>query len=528
MKIVGGERSEPAWQYALAGALLAGGPVWHYLWVNHYPARPEFSLLVFGAMVAGLVGALLVYRVGGFVASLVFAAMLFLFLDLQFNLETRLPTLVVLVIAFALSLLLQRRRALITCLSLGAFYAAALPRSSVARAEQSAAVKDNSTRSDVARVSQPVLLHIILDEHWGVGGLRLEGDTGTANFLTAFYAGHGFELYPAAYSRYYRTVESLPSLVSMGQPPRVGAVNPNRMNARILDAIPYFELLRARGYTIRVFQNSYIDFCSARAAPVEFCETQSGNSVANVGYLPGTTASRFILAARYLVNVNSHVYQRLHPDAEVWRRASVGGALRAMGHLREAIDSGPKENVAYFIHVLIPHRPLGVEANCDLVSDPRERVGYEQPDHVPDAVWREMMHRYGSQVRCAHQELDAILATLDKHVGREHSIVIVHGDHGARIFQEKPKFVSLAPLTDRQLSGRFSTLLAIRRPGNRAAVWPDAVPVQDFVWRIAEGNFVGPVSTEFSQFVLGSRSASDSIVADTIRYLARGQIPWGK
>lgn len=525
MKIIGGERSEPYWQYALAGALMSAGPIWHYLWVNHYPARPEFPLLVLGAMLVGVVGAVVAQRIGGLIATVVFAVMLFVFLDLQFNLETWLATPVVFVIALAISLVLQRRRALITCVSLGAFYLAALPRSGVARVVPSNGAP-NSAADAVARTTQPVLLHIVLDEHWGIGGLRLEHDTGTADFLTAFYAQHGFELYPAAYSRFYRTVESLPSLISMGQPPKVGAVNPNRMNARVLDAVPYFELLRARGYKISVFQNSYIDFCSALAAPVEHCETQSGNSVANVGYLPGTAASRFVLAARYLVNVNSHVYQRLHPDAEVWRRASEGGALRAMQRLREAIDAGPTENVAYFAHVLIPHRPLGVESNCDLVSDPRERVGYEQPDHVTDAMWSAMMHRYGSQVRCAHQELDAILATLDKRVGREHSIVIVHGDHGARIFQEKPKFVSLAPLSDRQLSGRFSTLLAVRRPGAVAAAWPDAVPVQDFVWRIALQNFAGPVSTEFSQFVLGSRSASDSVVADTMRVLTKGSIPW--
>ena len=468
MKIVGGTPSEPSWLYAIAGALLGGGPVWHYLWVNHYPASTEFVLMAGGAAVVGCVIALLARRIGGVVAAIAFAGLLFIFADLQFDPEKYLAAPLLLGLCIAVALLLQRKCAVICTLTLAAFYLAALPRSGAART----AATPRSDRAEAVAgdpalriAAQPVIVHIILDEHWGIGGLRFEHDTQTANFLSDFYTQRGFEVFPAAYSRFYRTIESIPEIVSLGRRIELAPVNTQRSGDRTLAAVPYFQLLRSRGYEIRVLQNTYLDFCSAPPDPVRLCETRSGNTIANIGYLQGPARSRFILAGRFFLNVKSHIYQRLHPDPEMWRRASAGGGLLALQHLRDAISTGPTANVAYFAHVLVPHRPLGVEDNCDLLDDPANRIGYEQPDHVTDVHWAVMLQRYGAQVRCAELAVGTVLDALDRKVGRDHSVVIIHGDHGSRIFQEKPKFVALSPLSDRQMNGRYSTLLAVRYPG---------------------------------------------------------------
>ena len=43
---MGGSALESGRLYALAGALMTGGPVWHYLFVNRYPFdRPEAVVL---------------------------------------------------------------------------------------------------------------------------------------------------------------------------------------------------------------------------------------------------------------------------------------------------------------------------------------------------------------------------------------------------------------------------------------------------------------------------------------------------
>lgn len=102
----------------------------------------------------------------------------------------------------------------------------------------------------------------------------------------------------------------------------------------------------------------------------------------------------------------------------------------------------------------------------------------------------------------------------------------MHGDHGSRIFQHPPKGLGLDPLDDRQLNGRFSTFLVARRPGVPASVNPVPVPVQDFVWRLAQQNFAGPVSTDFDHFV--RVSSSNSVVVDSIRRLRVDSMPWSR
>lgn len=524
MKLVGGTPSESARLYGIAGALLGAGPIWHYLYVNHYPLRPELLLLVGAAATLGALGAVVARRIGGFVGSVCIGVLLYLFVDQQFDLHEYLRWPVLLALGVALAHLLQQRRAAIISITLGAFYVASLPRTGDAAGTTIRRAASTAAPTPAASPTRPTLLHVILDEQGGVGGLRLEGDTATANFLTNFYATRGFELFPAAYSRFHRTVESIPELLSLGRPSRLAPVDPKRRTARVLLADPYFELLRSRGYSIRVFQNTYMDYCVASASPVVSCETQSGNSIANIGHLPGSVTSRAMLAGRYFLNLKSHLYRRLHPDPEVWRRSSAGGGLLALRHVRDAIAAGPNAGVAYFVHVLLPHRPLELQSDCDVLDDPTRRIGYVQPNPLSDADWASTLALSGSQIRCTHLALGRVLDALDQAVGREGSIVIVHGDHGSRIFQHRPRTVSLAPLDERQLSGRFSTLLAARRPGIAGGVRPDPVPVQDFVWRVAGQDFAGRISTEFEHFVRTSRT--DSLLTDSLRLFTTGTMPW--
>jgi hypothetical protein len=519
VKIVGGPRTESYVLYALAGALLAGGPVWHYLYVNHYPFyRPEAALLVLGAALAGAAAAVVAHRIGGLVETAIVAGLLFLFVDLQFDLHERIRAPIMLALLGGLALLVRARRALLTCITLGAFYLAALPRPGAG----------DSFRGTpgAAGTDRPLLLHLILDEQWGVGGLRAEGDSGTAAFLTDFYQRHGFEVYPAAYSRYYRTVESIPGTVSLGEAPSLAPVDSAHRLARTFVAIPYFALLRERGYGIRVYQNSYLNFCRAAATPVQSCETQSGNSIANIGYLRGTWTARARLAGRYMLNLTSHVYRRLQADPEMWRRSSAGGGLQSLRRVRDDIAAGPGGATAYFVHVLLPHRPLEVDERCGAVADPARRVGYEQPPSMSDSAWAAILERAGAQIRCTHVALAEVLAAIDSTVGRENSVVLVHGDHGGRIFQHSAKIASPVGLDDRQLNGRYSTLLAVRRPGVPSTVNADPVPVQDFVWRLARQAFKGPVGTEYSHYVRSSPSVA--VVADSERVLTRAQMPWAR
>jgi hypothetical protein len=78
VKLTGGRPTESVWLYALAGALLTGGPVWHYLFVNRYPFdRPETVILPLVAGLLGAAGAVVARRIGGVVGSLCFGGLLY-------------------------------------------------------------------------------------------------------------------------------------------------------------------------------------------------------------------------------------------------------------------------------------------------------------------------------------------------------------------------------------------------------------------------------------------------------------------
>jgi hypothetical protein len=115
---------------------------------------------------------------------------------------------------------------------------------------------------------------------------------------------------------------------------------------------------------------------------------------------------------------------------------------------------------------------------------------------------------------------------LDKTVGRQNSTVIVHGDHGARIFDRKPDSKPLSEFSPSKLNSLYSTLLAVRAPGFAPAVVSAPVPTPDFVWRFARQRFQGPIDTVFSHFVRAS--SIDSVVADSVRFLKPEEMLWAR
>lgn len=495
-----GQAAESYWLYALAGALLLGGPVWHYLFVNRYPfSRPEAIVL---PLIAALLGAAIAaggHRVGDLVGGLVFGVLLYIFVDLQFDLEKSIRTVGVVAGCLALPQILRTHRAVLTCLTLGAFDLASLPRPPAAFVP----ARGESTARPPGGL--PLLLHLVLDEQWGIGGLRAAGDSATAAFLTGFYRQRGFEVYAGAYSRWNWTSRSIPEALSLGRPLDLRKP-PAKARPRVrfrLQANPYFARLRELGYAIRVYQSTDLDYCHPADVAVASCATWSANSIANIGYLPGDWTGRAMLAGRYFLNVASHAYLRLKrpPDGPVWRESVIGGGLATLGAVRDAIAAGGRGATAIFVHVLLPHRPLEVDADCRAYSDPARRVGDNLPQHLSDSSWRALLTLYAAQDRCVHSAVGEVLAALDRTVGRDGAIVIVHGDHGARLSQSDPAGAPASQLNTQQLNAIYSTLLAVRRPQVPGNVHTESVPLQDFLWELVGKDFRGEVSGEWVHYV---------------------------
>ncbi|HEX6308121.1 MAG TPA: hypothetical protein VFZ69_08035 [Longimicrobiales bacterium] len=507
--------AEPVGVAFAAGALMAGGPVWHYLLVNHYPlTRPEAVVLPLTAALIGGAIACVAWRLGGWIGTVLFAGLLYVFVDLQFDLHVQVPSAALIIGCVVLSRLLQAHRARLAVITLGVFYLAALP-GFVQRTEYSAreAIRPGS--------SLPLVVHVILDEQWGIGGLRAAGDTATAEFLEEFYTDRGFEVYPAAYSRWAQTLASIPDVLNLGQPYALDSVSPRRFRPK---HNLYFERLRQRGYEIRVHQSTLLDYCRTARAEVVSCAEVDGNSIANLAYYRGPWTRRALIVSRYFLNVASHAYTKLHHDPTVWRRAVAGGGLRQLDRVRDEIASGPAKGTAFFIHALLPHRPLEVDAQCRAYANPGQRVGYDDGVGASDSLFRAHLGLYAAQTRCAHRAVAAVLDAIDSIAGRGSSIVIVHGDHGSRMSQEDLEEMTVARYDEQQLNAVFPTLLAIRRPGVPAAVHPEPVPAQEFLWHLVASDFKGDPPPVWSHFV-GTRPSAIT-VSDTIRELDVDEMIW--
>jgi len=521
MRLVGGKPTEPVWLYVLAGALMLGGPVWRELYFHHYPARPEAFLL---PLIAGTVGAIVAVgsRVaGGLLGAVTFGGLLFVFTDLQFDPQHWTYMAVVLGGCIALAQLFASRRAAISALSLGAFYLTSLARPAVAPRP----VRLDTTGT--ARSTSPLLVHVVFDAQWGVGGLRAAGDTLTAEFLKDFYLTRGFELYEAAYSRYMETDESLRSVMLLGRtqsdsmPPRRGPY------AHSIQRNPYFGRLHELGYVIRVDQSTYIDFCNGDT-PVVSCEVRSGNSIANVGFLDGSWVPRGVLASQYFLSTRSHIFARLFPGHESWRRALAGGGLAALRHLSRSIAIRPSGGNAWFVHVLFPHRPFQADEECRVQTDPSRYLDYDLPAHPSDSLWRAALSAYADQVRCAHRALAEVIETIDSTVGREHSIVIVQGDHGSRMHSHAlhdPQ-AALEAYTAAELNSHFATLLAVRRPQVPASLHGEPTPIQDVIWELARSDFRSALPATWPHYV--SKLPYRAHPSEQVRLLSASDMPWAR
>ena len=120
--------ADRAWYYAAVGALLIAGPLARDLYYTRYPLFSAEAVALLLGLAAGGAGLMLAaLRLGRPLIDLAFAALLFLFLDLQFDLHAVVSYKLLGIGCLLLSLVLRRRRATIAGLALGAFYLTSLP-----------------------------------------------------------------------------------------------------------------------------------------------------------------------------------------------------------------------------------------------------------------------------------------------------------------------------------------------------------------------------------------------------------------
>jgi hypothetical protein len=406
----------------------------------------------------------------------------------------------------------------------------------------------NRAGTAAARSSnEPLLIHLVLDEHIGVEGLppeiaaarQLRGE------LIEFYTSRGFRLFGGAYSQYANTENAIANLLNFAERGVSHSFLQKGTAGREwqLNDSAYFSMLQQRGYQLHLYQSTYMDLCDANGQRPRNCLTYPVASLRSVQDLPlrAHEKARFIVRtlltrSRTLLVLN-RAYERLvrrplgHQSVDVpsrWLEPPSFGALPVPAVLEQLtgdIVAHPRGH-AFFAHLMVPHYPYVFDDRCEL----RPRAADWLTSHIASsdlpvyntADSRALRYqRYTNQVHCVLSMLDRLLDTLDSRGLLQEATIIVNGDHGSRIAEHFPSGSTLAGgvLTETDYRDTFSTLYAIKSPGVETGYVQRPVPLVNLLDHYLNGE---PLSEQSScRVFLISGDASGVLTKVEPRFCAR-------
>jgi hypothetical protein len=489
-----------------APVLLLAGPFWGMIRYHSYGLwRPESLAVTTVLLLLGLACGLLLLRTRSTLLRVpLIAALILIGFDLEFNLDGRLKLAALAILA--LTWILRTHVTRIATVMAAAYLAFSLLFGSHESGGQIRTADSVTAPADL-----PPLFHLILDEHIGIAGIPIdiEGGPQLKDRLEDFYVGHGFRLFTRAYSHYYLTADAVPNALNLvhrdsGQAWMGTVPGPLLENA-------YFDRLRRAGYEIRVYQQRFVDVCSAPAIPVAYCNTIPSNSLRYLTALDMGWPARARFLATYWVSNASYGYRRLwttyngrlqpflaargvRVPSWGWADSRLGpaGALGLLGRMRQDVAEAPSlRGTAVFSHLLIPHGPYLVDAACEAHRRRSERLDRMAETTAVSAERRRVHYRYYmAQVQCLTQQLDRLLGAIAARYGDD-AIVIVQGDHGSRLATVDPTSATPEMLTAEVVADYYSTLVAIREPGTAAGIDSTVVAVEAVLDQFSGNGFTG-------------------------------------
>lgn len=353
--------------------------------------------------------------------------------------------------------------------------------------------EQHSAPSTALATPAPAILHLILDEHIGLEGLpgNDDGARRLRRELQSFYLAQGFAVYGGAYSEHLHTSNAIPHILNYGRALGQGT------NAKgvVVGSTAHFRALAGKGYRLTVVQSDFADFC--RGTTVRECVTYDSSSLRPTLAVPLTASERaglitvkFLSLSDLAVNAfrvwDAIAYLsgsraptlNLENDGRSSSVAALAAADVLIAKLREA-----RPGDAYFAHLLLPHFPYVVRADCTFL--PWESWEWRQSTASIESRQR----AYYDQVRCTMRKVAQALTALERSPAGRNAVVIIHGDHGSRITRRDPNQVNMGKFSDSDLIAGFSTLFAVRAPGVGSAYFADAQPAADLLRDFVASDF---------------------------------------
>ena len=319
------------------------------------------------------------------------------------------------------------------------------------------------------------VIYLIFDESLGLAGLSngLPECEQARRELEAVLLRNHFEAYPYAFSNYWYTFDSVPSILNLRlvsrseellEPrPEESLSEQNRMRENRL-----FAEYRAQGYQIAVYQSDALNVCPPDSG-LEPRLVYKAHDVRTLEHLPISWRGKFIYLVsaylrtdRYLSRLLEGAQWRLpgwdmntgpFGAAEVWPDRLLSDILRA------------DRKTLFFAHLLTPHYPY-VYRRAGLIRD-YTQWGIGLMETGDPAQYALRYRQYGRQVRYVAAQLGRFLDALRKTGAYSSSLIVIHGDHGSRL--QLTGGMERGPAgTARNRIDKFSTLLAIKRPASEA------------------------------------------------------------
>jgi hypothetical protein len=135
----------------------------------------------------------------------------------------------------------------------------------------------------------------------------------------------------------------------------------------------------------------------------------------------------------------------------------------------------------YFAHLPIPHGPYVYDRSCNL----RNPHDWEDED-VRDPGSRLHLYRlYLEQVDCTYSRLQDIFDLWRRAKVFHRAKIIIHGDHGSRLWLKGPSVASKDGLQVPDYTDAYSTLFAVKAPGLEPQYDRRFVAIQDALGMMA-------------------------------------------
>ena len=324
--------------------------------------------------------------------------------------------------------------------------------------------------------------------------------------LIQFYEKYGFRTFGEAFSHYWLTEYSMPNLlnfssVGWGKDFLLKELMSGNSDPHTIFRNQYFEILSKNGYRLNVISpHQYLDYCSESPVPLNHCDKVPPLSLQHIAAIDMSVLDKLrVLFTDYseLSSIYDGVrtlYRKIQPKFsgdgvhgslfswELKKTADVITYFDVLDKLEKNIQRLPVGHVL-FMHLLLPHDPFIVQANCSMnpsIYDWKtaHRASWRHlPDPFPNtAELRERSYRqYFEQIECLYSKLEKIFQKMEEVGMFKDSIVILHGDHGGRILNIMPYPWNADKLTDQDIKDIYSTLFAVRTP--EATVGYDNTPM---------------------------------------------------